>query len=640
MSGAAKWALGPIVAVLALLVVATNATGTLAEERELAERYAPVVRVVTQEKACGPGEPYEPISVDDLFGQPTVAFRGPWQQDDLVKIGPDATDLSRERVDYHLDYPANPLEPGCDYEEWANLITDDSEPTVYAHVAFDPDHPDRLALQYWLFYVFNDWNNLHEGDWEMIQLNFDAATVAEALEQEPAKVGYSQHEGAESSGWGDSKLERVEETHPVVYPAAGSHANYYGSAVYLGSSASTGVGCDDTSGEHTDLRPAIATIPSDPNAAAQAFPWTTFSGRWGERRSGFLNGPTGPNQKDQWTAPLTWADDEWRDTALAVPSAGFFGSSTTDFYCGAISAGSSAARQLLDNPERTLLIIVAIGLIGGFGLSRLTWRPTSPLRLGRRRAWGQIVTAAGRMYAQRSPLFLGIGLVFVPIGIAGGLLTWLVVEVTRFAGVPNEGEGSGLLAAIGIGGAAALVVAGVSFVQAATVRALIAIDNGERVTPLGAYRRVRNYWTLIGSLSLAAVVIVVLGMTVILLPVALWLAGRWALLVPAAELEGRRPRASLRRSALLVRGRWWKVATLTVISILVAGLIGPILGTGLILATNAPLPLVNVISGLILWAAMPFIALTGAYAYFDARAATELAEPARPDELPEEVSTD
>jgi hypothetical protein len=35
-----------------------------------------------------------------------------------------------------------------------------SKPTVYAHVATDPDHPGELALQYWLYYVFNDWNNL------------------------------------------------------------------------------------------------------------------------------------------------------------------------------------------------------------------------------------------------------------------------------------------------------------------------------------------------------------------------------------------------------------------------------------------------------------------------------------------------
>ena len=48
------------------------------------------------------------------------------------------------------------------------------KPTVYAHVAKDPDYPGKVALQYWFFYPFNDFNNTHEGDWEMTQLVFDA----------------------------------------------------------------------------------------------------------------------------------------------------------------------------------------------------------------------------------------------------------------------------------------------------------------------------------------------------------------------------------------------------------------------------------------------------------------------------------
>jgi hypothetical protein len=52
---------------------------------------------------------------------------------------------------------------------------------VYAHVATDVHDPGKLALQYWFYYVFNDWNNTHEGDWEMIQLDFDAATAHDAL---------------------------------------------------------------------------------------------------------------------------------------------------------------------------------------------------------------------------------------------------------------------------------------------------------------------------------------------------------------------------------------------------------------------------------------------------------------------------
>ena len=84
--------------------------------------------------------------------------------------------------------------------------------------------------------------------------------------EEPESIGYSSHEGAERAEWGDDKLEVVEGTHPVVYPAAGSHANKFTEALYLGSSAEAGVGCDDTRGPHVEFTPAVKTIPSDPDA--------------------------------------------------------------------------------------------------------------------------------------------------------------------------------------------------------------------------------------------------------------------------------------------------------------------------------------------------------------------------------------
>ena len=107
-------------------------------------------------------------------------------------------------------------------------------------------------------------------------------TPEEALGQEPVSVGYSSHEGAERADWGDDKLELVGGTRPVVYPAAGSHANKFTPALYLGNSAETGVGCDDTLEPHREVRPIVKTIPSDPGAAREAFPWIAFEGRWGE----------------------------------------------------------------------------------------------------------------------------------------------------------------------------------------------------------------------------------------------------------------------------------------------------------------------------------------------------------------------
>jgi hypothetical protein len=132
MTALAPRALGLVLAVGAL-VTAAPALGGLRDDQALAQRYAPVIRLVTQEHECGPGEPYEPMDVNALFGESTVALRGPWSADDLVEIGPTAKDLSRGLYQYHLDFPGNALEPGCDYERWARRVTEGHEPVAIAN---------------------------------------------------------------------------------------------------------------------------------------------------------------------------------------------------------------------------------------------------------------------------------------------------------------------------------------------------------------------------------------------------------------------------------------------------------------------------------------------------------------------------
>ena len=364
---------------LGALVLAPAAAADRAQEAELAKRYAPVVRLVSHTD-CAPGKPYLPIDVNRLFGEPTVALRGPWNQGDLVKIGPTAKDLSKGLFDYHLDFPGSALEPGCDYLRWQRRLVGGQTPAVYAHVATEAGRPGKLALQYWLFYVFNDWNNLHEGDWEMIQLVFDASTPAQAARQPPVEVGYSQHEGAERAAWGDDKLELVDGTHAVVHPAAGSHANFYGESLYLGSSAEEGVGCDDTRGPTFDIRPTVQTLPSDPAQARVDFPWIAFEGRWGERRPAFFNGPTGPNLKTQWTEPIRWSEG-WRARSYIVPGGSAFGTAGTDFFCGSIAHGSRALVRLVDKPVAFGLVLAGLALLVIILISRATWRPAAPLRL-------------------------------------------------------------------------------------------------------------------------------------------------------------------------------------------------------------------------------------------------------------------
>lgn len=620
----------------AAFVAAPGAGAGIADETVLAERFSPVVRLVHQAEECGPGEPYVPTDVDTLFDEQTVAFRGPWNRTDLVKIAPAATDLVG-RYEYHLDFPGDPLSPGCSYEQWARRITQGSEPTVYAHVATDPGYPGKLALQYWFFYPFNDFNNTHEGDWEMIQLDFDAADAREAASESPVTVGYSSHEGAERAAWGeDDKLEIVDGTHPVVYPGAGSHANKYTAALYLGSSAEAGVGCDDTRGPHDELRPVVRVIPSDHAAAKAAFPWITFEGRWGELEKAFFNGPTGPNMKDQWAHPVEWSQG-WRDVSYAVPTGGIVGTGATDVFCQGVARGSRALNQLLRNPAPLLLLVsVLVGLVVLVAV-KATWTPVAPLRLGRRRSWGQILAASGRAYVKRLRLFVGIGLLLIPLSFLITFLQWVLFSLVGAIG-SGTGDSAGTVAYVAVVLGATFTLLGLGLVQAATACALAEIDAGRPVRAPGAYRlALRRLRPLLAGIAVFVAVWVLLSSTAVLLPVAIWFAIRWCLLAPVVELEGLSALAALRRSGMLVRRRWFRVGSLVGVSAILAIAVGPLLGALLIFVSNSSLGLLNLVAGVVYALAMPYVALVTAYVYFDARTRVELEPVDAPGELPAEI---
>ena len=126
---------------------------------------------------------------------------------------------------------------------------------TYAHIARESGH-SGFALQYWFFWYFNQFNDLHEGDWEGMQLTFEADTPrGGAGGEEPSEIILFQHAGGERANWDDSKVQK-EGTHPIVYPAAGSHATFYDSAVYVQNGQNgSGVGCDNTSEPLRELRP-------------------------------------------------------------------------------------------------------------------------------------------------------------------------------------------------------------------------------------------------------------------------------------------------------------------------------------------------------------------------------------------------
>jgi hypothetical protein len=341
--------------------------------------------------------------------------------------------------------------------------------------------------------------------------------------------------------------------------------------------------------------------------------------------------------KTSWTHPISVAED-WRSRSYTVPGASLFGPTATGFFCGAVEHGSRSLVRLVANPVAFGLTLAGLVLLVLFLISRTTWRPAAPLRLAHRRSWGQILSAAARMYAARVPLFLGLGLLFVPISLLVALLQALVLHATNVLGVQTGEESSGLLSFVVLAIGTSLTLLALGFVQAATVRALVEIDEERAVGALSAYRLAFDAVTrLFTALLIAALVVSILASTLFLVPVAIWLAGRWALFVPALELEGVSGLGSLRRSGRLVRGRWLKVASLIVAGGALVLVAGPFVGALLILGTSAPFWLVNVVAGALYAVLMPFVALTTAYVYFDARVRSELAHDAPPARLPAEI---
>jgi hypothetical protein len=118
------------------------------------------------------------------------------------------------------------------YFQYVGILEREPDPLYYGRVLHETDafgqKNNWTILQYHFFYAFNDWRlaangmNHHEGDWEMI-----AVYLKNDL---PHAVLFSQHGAGNIEKW-ETVIKAIDRqgnvtTHPVVYAALGSHANY------------------------------------------------------------------------------------------------------------------------------------------------------------------------------------------------------------------------------------------------------------------------------------------------------------------------------------------------------------------------------------------------------------------------------
>jgi hypothetical protein len=197
-----------------------SADGATSPEQQLAERYAPVVMLKTQEEECDrDGEGYTPMAVDSLFDNPQIALRQVGNDDPVVMWAPSARDIFRLKKGFYLDFPGGSLARGCIFERDFRAITADGTPAVYAHVVVLEDRPEELVLQYWFFWYFNDWNNTH-GRLGLMQLVFPASRWRKRFRQPSSAVTPSTRGRA-------GRLDRRGSTSrlaPHRLSSAGSHA--------------------------------------------------------------------------------------------------------------------------------------------------------------------------------------------------------------------------------------------------------------------------------------------------------------------------------------------------------------------------------------------------------------------------------
>ena len=588
-------------------------------EQKLIEAYTPVLMLrEQQDPPCDTeAEQYEATVVETMLGNPSVRLteaddRG---EETTLDYGPTTADVAKRGEGFHLNIPGDPLGDTCVYaRDFAELKAEGRAPAVtYAHIAREAGRPG-LAVQYWFFWYFNQFNDLHEGDWEGMQVVFDSSDPARALEEGPAEVGLFQHGGGEKASWDEGKVEK-EGTHPVVYPAAGSHATFYEAAVYVENGRKgSGVGCDNTTAPHERLEVRPIQVPTRPGPNSR-YRWLDYEGRWGQFEKGFNNGPTGPALKDRWLAPLTWME-EIRSTSPRLPAGSVAGPTVTKSFCGVVEGVTSVLNHTQDTPWLLPLILLAVFALLALIAWRTRWLPLDLDTPRRARAFGQLLFASAGLYWRHWRVFAPIGLLAIPVVGGFNALTWLLTGDPGRR-LDDETGLSGLHVALGeilsgIGGPIASAL-----VAAVAIVAMREVNESGGASFGGACRGMwERFRRVVGTQLLATAGVILMALTVVGLPFAIWKYVGWMFIQQQVLFEDRAPREAIRASSELVRGRWLYTVRVAVVFAVIGIVTGPMLGFALIFA-DISLLLINVIGAVVFALLVPYIAIGQTLLYFD-----------------------
>lgn len=227
------------------------------------------------------------------------------------------------------------------WREYSKLLSETENPyelVVYGRIV---EGESGRALQYLYFYMYNDFRNNHEGDWEMVAIEL-------GQDDQPLRIGFSAHHGGAMREWSEAPKHEPGSDRPLIYVARGSHAGYFefrqkGHNVinlawgsnpppfagwiiaasrkipflkrWRDATPADPNGSDSTSTSHIGSRvdPPVKVIPEGPYDADSEWWWLNLRCRWGSSHSRFsgTTGPQGPwiaSSEDDlsWKDPVGW----------------------------------------------------------------------------------------------------------------------------------------------------------------------------------------------------------------------------------------------------------------------------------------------------------------------------------------------
>ena len=611
-----------------LLAASTAEAAVTPQQQQLVDAYAPILMMRQQQKAlCDTKvEQYKPpTTVNTVLGNPAVKLvHYVGGRDVVVKRAPTAADIAQLGDDYYLDLPGDPLGDTCQYaKDWARLKAANRTPAVtYAHIATEPGFRG-LVVQYWFFWYFNQFNDVHEGDWEGMQISFeDVDTPAEALAKGPSQIALFQHAGGERANWTDAKVQK-DGNHPIVYPAAGSHATFYDNAIYIqNGSHGSGVGCDNTSKPLIRSDPAPVVIPTAAAPGSQ-FQWLGFLGHWGQREKGFNNGPQGPTTKRQWLRPFTWMEGI-RQASPRLPGGAVLGPAVATAFCGAIATVSEFINLEAKSTIGAILLAVILLLVILVPIFVTRWRPVDISHLRHEWKVGQLLRGARQLYGRHWRTMLALAFAgFVILAAIQGI-QYLWADLTGSNDLRFHPFGLTLEFNGGIGVIASPI--GSALVWGAVVAFVRHREEGEEAGWREDYRAILAVlWRVVGAQLLVDVLLVLMVIIVIGIPFAAYFYVAWQFIQQEIIFEDRSVREALRGSHALVRGHWLRTLAVVLILSLIGVVAGPIVGFVLIFLNLSPV-LVNLIGSLIFALVLPYVALGRTLLYLDLCARNEAVE--------------